>query len=164
MFGYHVHEKAILNVVVPFCLISFLQPKLFFLTVVTGTVSLFPLLFTNFEIVLKGLIAVFHATLCSTILTPSLRWFEVAYVIGFVPVYLFENLATSVLPNLPFLPLLVVSDYCLIGMLYSYIWLYWEFMNLTDLESDPTGTFEANRKAKLIVPSSSRVLRERKSK
>lgn len=162
MFGYHVHEKAILNVIIPFCLISFLQPKLYFLTLLSGIVSLFPLLFTPFEIILKALIAVFNITVCSAILSPSLQWFEVAYVIGFVPVYIFENLGSVFLPNLPFLPLLVITDYCLIGIVYCYLLLYWEFMNEANIQLEPSQ--KPIKKETTNVSSSPRVLRKRNVK
>jgi len=128
MFGYHVHEKAILNVIIPFALCAHDKPTQFFLTLVTGTVSLFPLLFTSFEIIIKLLVTVSHAFACSCILELRLRWYEIIYVIGFIPMFLFENLSHSIVPHLPFLPLLIMSDYCLLGIMYCYVRNYWEFL------------------------------------
>ncbi|ODN05618.1 putative dolichyl pyrophosphate Glc1Man9GlcNAc2 alpha-1,3-glucosyltransferase [Orchesella cincta] len=128
MFGYHVHEKAILNVLIPFALLSSHQPNLFFITLVSGTVSLFPLLFTPVEVVLKVLIAILHFSLvCRFIPLSKFRIYELFYLSGFAMVYLCENLGPILLPRFPFLPLILVSDYCLIGIFYSYVKFYWNF-------------------------------------
>lgn len=127
MFGYHVHEKAILNVIIPFALISFLNQELFFLTLIAGTVSLFPLLFTPFEIVLKAIILVFHISITSTILKVELEWYQKLYVLGFIPIYILENLGFLLIPKLPFLPLLLVSDYTLVGTGICYATLYYQY-------------------------------------
>jgi len=163
MFGYHVHEKAILNVIIPFSLIAAYNPKLFILTITAGTVSLFPLLFTPFEIVFKAIIAIFHITLCSHILSVSLNWFEKAYLIGCVPIYLFENLGHLFLPKLPFLPLLVVSDFTFLGIIYCYVNLsiaYLTSTNQMDQAKNIATTVQKNRKVE--TPASTRVLRKRK--
>jgi alpha-1,3-glucosyltransferase len=161
MFGYHVHEKAILNVIIPFSIIAHDKPKQYFLTLVAGTVSLFPLLFTPFEVVFKAMISVFHFSLCSAILLPSLRWFELAYVLGFIPVYLFENLSQLIFPQLPFLPLIVLSDYCLLGLAYSYFINYWEFIISSDTKtSRSTQPSTPNRKP--VSPTTPMTLRKRK--
>lgn len=132
MFGYHVHEKAILNVIIPFSLIANQEPNLFFLILTTGTVSLFPLLFTPAEIILKAIILILHLSLTSQILRlQKFRIYEIFYLIGFIGVYLFENLGIAVLPNYPFLPLLLVSDYCFLGVLYCYMKFYWNYIAVT---------------------------------
>ena len=51
MFGWHVHEKAILLVIIPLILLSMDSPrycKNFVFLSITGHVSLFPLIYTHF--------------------------------------------------------------------------------------------------------------------
>lgn len=132
MFGYHVHEKAILNVLIPFSLVAFQDANLFFLTLVTGTVSLFPLLFTPIEVVLKAVIAILHFSLTLQLIpVAKLKTVELIYLGGFIFVYLFENLGPALLPQFPFLPLMFVSNYCFLGMVYCYAILYWRFVTPT---------------------------------
>lgn len=170
MFGYHVHEKAILNVVIPFSLIALLNQNLFFVTLAAGTVSLFPLLFTPFEIVIKAVLAVFHLSVASQIVRPSLKWYQTLYILGFLPVYIFETLGDALIPKFPFLPLLVVSNYTLIGIGSCYISLYWKYLDekftiseeyLLVTEKNVTPTISKSSRVPLSN-TSPRVLRKRK--
>ncbi|CAL8069412.1 unnamed protein product [Orchesella dallaii] len=185
MFGYHVHEKAILNVLIPFALVSHHQPNLFFITLVSGTVCVFPLLFNPFEIVLKAVIAILHLSL-TVRCTPlsKFRIYELLYMSGFVVVYLCENFLPIFLPRFPFLPLILVSDYCLIGIFYGFIKFYWQFciisydipaktndnlispprkaMQLTPDVTDSSSNKMIKRKKQVNIPEpSTRVLRKR---
>jgi len=129
MFGYHVHEKAVLNIILPLALLSSETPNTFFITCVTGTFSLFPLLFTPFEIILKGLIFLFHGVMTYHFIPAiSLKKYEWVYIFGFLPLYLFENLGPMYLKKYPFLPLLLVSDYCFLGIFYCYLKFYYSFL------------------------------------
>src|SRR5581483_11551619 len=129
MFGYHVHEKAILNVIIPFSLIATRHPHLFFVTLIAGTVSLFPLLFTPFEIILKAIIAMLHGSIAIEIVNYTPRRYELLYILGFIPVYVFENIGHLFIPNFPFLPLVLVSDYTFFGICICYVLLYLDFVS-----------------------------------
>ena len=132
MFGYHVHEKAILNVLIPFSIIASAEPNLFILTLTAGTFSLFPLLFTPFEIALKLLVGTLHVVLSIWNLSPiKFHWIQELYLLGFLPMYVVENFSQFVLPKYAFLPLILVSDYCFLGICFAYLKFYW-----TALKSD----------------------------
>ncbi|CAG7723106.1 unnamed protein product [Allacma fusca] len=134
IFGYHVHEKAILNVVIPFALVSFAEPKLFFITLISGTFSIFPLLFTPFEVIFKLLFCSLHFVLSYSILPAiKFRWFEKLYLLGFVPLFLIENVGPYILPKYPFLPLIVVSDYCFISIFVCYVIFYWNCLTKDEI-------------------------------
>jgi alpha-1,3-glucosyltransferase len=66
LFGWHVHEKAILIVIIPFSLIA-LKDRRFFGAfrplAVAGHVSLFPLLFTAAEFPIKSVYTIFWLVL-----------------------------------------------------------------------------------------------------
>ncbi|CAL4069154.1 unnamed protein product, partial [Meganyctiphanes norvegica] len=56
MFGWHVHEKAILMIILPFgllCLQEKTEDRIFIILSITGHFSLFPLLFTHHETPIK---------------------------------------------------------------------------------------------------------------
>jgi alpha-1,3-glucosyltransferase len=62
LFGWHVHEKAILLVIIPFTLLCLRDRRHFAAFVplaVSGHVSLFPLLFTHQEFFIKTVYTVF---------------------------------------------------------------------------------------------------------
>lgn len=135
MFGYHVHEKAILNVILPFSLLSYQHPSLFFVTLTAGTVSLFPLLFTPHEIIIKAVLTILHLSLSLSVLPINIPSVARLYLLGFPFLYLFENLGPFFLPSYPFLPLIAVSDYCLLGLLSCYFLFYQTY--LTSYNSRP---------------------------
>ncbi|KAH8638727.1 glycosyltransferase family 57 protein [Alternaria alternata] len=66
LFGWHVHEKAILLVIIPFSLIA-LQDRKYFGAfrplAVAGHVSLFPLLYTAAEFPVKTVYTIFWLVL-----------------------------------------------------------------------------------------------------
>lgn len=132
MFGYHVHEKAILNVIIPFALVCPAVPEIYFITLVSGTAAIFPLLFTPFENVMKTLLVVGHTLVVLAYVIPMLKckWFEVLYLLGFVPLIFVELICSIYFPAYPFLPLICISDYCFLGLFYSYINFYYCSMKL----------------------------------
>nr|CAG4649365.1 EOG090X06YP [Scapholeberis mucronata] len=139
LFGWHVHEKAILIVIIPLTLLaasSHQDCRLFLLLSITGHVSLFPLLFTPFENVTKvvlvlayslasySFLAALHYDAKSKNTLVKFRPWERAYLYGLVVVALFECCLHSLVDpsnRLPFLPLLVMSVYCAVGVIY--VWL-----------------------------------------
>ncbi|KAH3765233.1 ALG8, alpha-1,3-glucosyltransferase S-like [Pelomyxa schiedti] len=119
VFGWHVHEKAILMAVIPLCLISLTNAKYFrlhFVLSVVGHYSLFPLLFTPMEGPLKWALLIFHSLLAYNLM-PSFRLkvMDLFAVFGIFAVQ-FMILALSFFGSnsLPFLPLMLVSGYCAI--------------------------------------------------
>lgn len=110
--------------------------RLFLLLSITGHVSLFPLLFTPFENVTKVVLVLAYSLASYAFLTAlhcdpkskssrlQFRPWERIYLGGLVGVALFECCLHSLVDpagNLPFLPLLVMSVYTSVGVLY--VWL-----------------------------------------
>ncbi|CDK25498.1 unnamed protein product [Kuraishia capsulata CBS 1993] len=146
LFGWHVHEKAILLVIIPF---TFIVPKdkrlfeVFKLLTCAGYVSLFPLLFRPAEYGFKTLYTfvwcvIYYASFEE--ITPSLPrrgfWnrFNLIYIIGLLPVVtivsVLEMLSSTVpvLQRFEFVKLMIYSVYCSIGVIASWnsmSWLYY---------------------------------------
>ncbi|KAL5250650.1 hypothetical protein ACHWQZ_G016398 [Mnemiopsis leidyi] len=133
LLGYHVHEKAILVILVPYAMLVFSDVKhardYYFLSF-HGTYSLFPLLFEAQEFLVKIVILLMvHSFMSITLarMYPDLKlnMFEKLYLVGLVFHFLSaEVILPLLLPHLEFLPLLLYSAYCSIGVGYSYIKLY----------------------------------------
>lgn len=141
MFGFHVHEKAILNVILPFSLLALQNPNLYFLTLVPATVSIFPLLFTPTEIVLKAIITVLHLSATMLVLpTRPFTLLQKIYLAGFLPLFILENFGAVLLPKYSFLPLMAISDYCFLGLTYSYILFYRNYLALSSPEFKVTAS------------------------
>ncbi|RLN48261.1 hypothetical protein BBJ28_00000814 [Nothophytophthora sp. Chile5] len=142
LLGYHVHEKAILQVTLPMALMaadSVNGMRLYRFASAVATISLFPLLFTPAEQGTKVLLGALHVLLAQVALVPLLkhslkerhikvtavgmsafeRWFLVALAgVAFL---------AAVFPFLPrigakyaFLPLMLISVSCAIGNLYVW--------------------------------------------
>ncbi|XP_030055945.1 dolichyl pyrophosphate Glc1Man9GlcNAc2 alpha-1,3-glucosyltransferase [Microcaecilia unicolor] len=137
MFGWHVHEKAILLAILPFSLLSVKSRKeagIYLILATTGHLSLFPLLFTTPEFPIKILLMLlFTLYSFSSLKTlfrkegPLLNWPETLYLTGLVPL---EVICEAVYPltawneRLPFIPLLLTSVYCAFGISYAWLRLY----------------------------------------
>ncbi|KAH7916348.1 glycosyltransferase family 57 protein [Hygrophoropsis aurantiaca] len=142
MFGWHVHEKAVLLVLVPLSLLavdSYAYFKTFLIASTAGVFSLFPLLFTP----AASLIAVVYSLLWgASVLLPinrqiyefprSVPWviletLENIYLVGFIALQGFVALFPLLTQNrsgsaaLEFLPLLVTSVYCAIGLIWAFL-------------------------------------------
>jgi len=141
LFGWHVHEKMILSMIIPFTLLVFEtheDKKLFFLLSAVGHFSLFPLIFTPAEAPIKivyfvGFTAASYRFLDSNLVPsssstkPLLNLIEKLYVVGMAVVQSYVGIGHSLLglnEVLPFLPLMVMSCYCAIGVLYVWIKFY----------------------------------------
>lgn len=148
MFGWHVHEKAILMVLIPLGLLPILeycQPRehsglhsmrwFAFLSIV-GSYSLFPLLFPLTEALTRNLILIIHslalALLSTSTGTNSALSFKFSplenlYIGGLMLVellsliYQLPQVQHSILSRYPFLPLLVTSLYCALGIMYGWL-------------------------------------------
>lgn len=156
--GYHVHEKAILQVLLPLGLLaaeSVNDMRLYRFASIVSTVSLFPLLFTPAEQATKVLLALVHALLAYVALEPfikhSLKTRHIkASAVGMSGVeklYLSALVATVVVamafPYVPvvgrkyaFVPLMLYSVSCAVGNLY--VWgmaLHQHFRKLSAVKS-----------------------------
>lgn len=150
LFGWHVHEKAVLMMVVPLALLCRTQGGqdmrwLEFLTAVAHY-SLFPLLDvegTNgggggaLTLLKYGLWLLYAVALAAGARRvhgerrPKGGWLERGYVNGLHALFVYEKVVHGWLfsgGRLPFLPLLLCSVYCALGVVYFWVRYYWAFM------------------------------------
>ncbi|KAF7983884.1 hypothetical protein HWV62_18234 [Athelia sp. TMB] len=172
MFGWHVHEKAVLLVLVPLSLLaaeSHAYFRTFMLASCAGVFSLFPLLFTPAETFVKILYSLIWAYFVMRPLNRRVYWFpttlplvvldfaERAYLAGFLLLQLFvtlfpiltkprdiappipactipfvcpepETSSSSGLSDLEFLPLMLTSVYCAIGLVWAFLRLSYLYL------------------------------------
>lgn len=142
LFGWHVHEKAILLVIFPFTFIALKDRRVlsaFVPLVVAGYISLFPLIFTSGEELIKVVYTfvwflIFLVTFNNLVAVRNtkrrvflLDRLTLIYMIGFVPVTLFSRVIDYIAPTFQFLKLMSISVYCAIGIVGSWAgfsWLY----------------------------------------
>lgn len=137
LFGWHVHEKAILLVIIPFSLIA-LKDRSYLASfrplAVAGSISLFPLLFTAQEYPIKtaytiGWLILFLYVFDRLAPAPSrqrvflLDRFALLYNAISVPLIIYCSLVHQVLfrDKYEFLPLMFTSTYCAVGVITSWI-------------------------------------------
>ncbi|XP_024117035.1 probable dolichyl pyrophosphate Glc1Man9GlcNAc2 alpha-1,3-glucosyltransferase [Oryzias melastigma] len=136
MFGWHVHEKAILIAILPLSILAVESREdagIFLLLSTTGHYSLFPLLFTPAELPIKVCLMLMFSLFSFSALRKLhsggslLRPVELVYLLGLGLVALFSEVLFPLSPwklRLPFLPLLATSVYCSVGVSYSFLRLY----------------------------------------
>uniref|UniRef100_A0A8C2KHR9 Alpha-1,3-glucosyltransferase n=1 Tax=Cyprinus carpio TaxID=7962 RepID=A0A8C2KHR9_CYPCA len=145
MFGWHVHEKAILMAILPLSLLAVDSRKdagIFLMLSVTGHYSLFPLLFTTQELPIKIflmlLFTIFSLASLKTLFRKGgalLNPLEVTYLLGLIPLELiceFVYPLTVWQKTFPFLPLMLTSVYCALGVTYAFIRLYNSLLTCSD--------------------------------
>ncbi|KAH7408643.1 ALG6, ALG8 glycosyltransferase family-domain-containing protein [Phaeosphaeria sp. MPI-PUGE-AT-0046c] len=137
LFGWHVHEKAILLVIIPFSLVA-LHDRRFFGAfrplAVAGHVSLFPLLFTAAEFPVKTVYTIFWLVLFLLAfdrLAPAspqpriflLDRFSFLYIALSIPLIAYCSLVHGLVfgSRLEFLPLMFTSSYSAIGVVGSWV-------------------------------------------
>lgn len=137
LFGWHVHEKAILLVIIPFSLIA-LKDRSYLASfrplVVGGYISLFPLLFTAQEYPIKagytiGWLILFLYVFDRLAPAPSrprvflLDRFTLLYNMICVPLIIYCSLVHQIVfkDKYEFLPLMFTSTYCAVGVITSWI-------------------------------------------
>ncbi|KAI6047285.1 glycosyltransferase family 57 protein [Pisolithus marmoratus] len=138
MFGWHVHEKAILLVLVPLSLLAadnYAYFKTWLVASVAGIFSLFPLLFASAETPVKIVYCLAWGVVTICPLYKQVHEFpaswplvlldqlEYAYVVGFLPLQLFSIMFPMVAganPDIQFLPLMTTSVYCAIGLVWAF--------------------------------------------
>lgn len=137
LFGWHVHEKAILLVIIPFSLIALKDRRYlsaFRPLAVAGHVSLFPLLFTPAEFPIKTVYTIFWLVLFLMVfdrLAPASAWprfflfdrFCTLYIAVSIPLILYCSLIHGVVfgKSYEFLPLMFTSSYSAIGVVGSWV-------------------------------------------
>lgn len=137
LFGWHVHEKAILLVIVPFSLVALKDRRYlgaFRPLAVAGHVSLFPLLFTAAEFPVKTVYTIFWLILFILVFDRSapvstrprvflLDRFTLLYITVSIPLILYCSLLHQLLFGIryEFLPLMFTSSYSAVGVLGSWI-------------------------------------------
>ncbi|XP_066980421.1 dolichyl pyrophosphate Glc1Man9GlcNAc2 alpha-1,3-glucosyltransferase isoform X1 [Macrobrachium rosenbergii] len=145
MFGWHVHEKAVLLIILPLgllCMQRRVEAQIFVLMSIVGHFSLFPLIFTHHETPIKVLVLILHALITthtlqshwdlgkSNHLLPQIHLCsgpETFYVAGLIPLFMYYEFGHRILglaEKLPFLPLMLISVYCALGIFYAWINYY----------------------------------------
>ncbi|CCG82797.1 Dolichyl pyrophosphate Glc1Man9GlcNAc2 alpha-1,3-glucosyltransferase [Taphrina deformans PYCC 5710] len=151
-FGWHVHEKAILLVILPASLLALKDTRYLFAfrpLFEAGYISLLPLIFTGKEILIVMMYTVAYLVVFvqafSSVTPPPVvqRRFLMdrvgrVYSSGFGPLLFFTTIIhpafLSHKENLSFVPLLLTSVYCAWGILWS--WLGFNYLYFTDLHKN----------------------------
>ncbi|KAJ5315489.1 hypothetical protein N7476_005796 [Penicillium atrosanguineum] len=138
LFGWHVHEKAVLLIIIPFSLIA-LKDRRYFSAfrplAVAGHVSLFPLLFTAAEFPLKTVYTIFWLVLFLFVFDrvapvperPRIFVFDrlsLLYLTISIPLIIYCSLGHYLIfgwERLQFLPLMFMSSYSALGLVGSWI-------------------------------------------
>ncbi|KAE8454126.1 glycosyl transferase [Mollisiaceae sp. DMI_Dod_QoI] len=137
LFGWHVHEKAILLVIIPFSLIALKDRRYlgaFRPLAVAGHVSLFPLVFTAAEFPIKTVYTIFWLVfflLAFDRLAPAsskprvflLDRFSLFYIAVSIPLIVYCSLLHGLIwgTKLEFLPLMFMSSYSAVGVVGSWV-------------------------------------------
>uniref|UniRef100_A0A673B4C0 Alpha-1,3-glucosyltransferase n=1 Tax=Sphaeramia orbicularis TaxID=375764 RepID=A0A673B4C0_9TELE len=117
MFGWHVHEKAILIAILPLSILAVQSREdagIFLILSTTGHYSLILCSVNRLSLSLSGQGSLLHRL-------------EVIYLLGLVPVSVGCEMVFPLSPwqqRLPFLPLLATSVYCALGICYCFVRLY----------------------------------------
>ena len=86
---------------------------------------------------------------------PFVTWYESLYLYGLVPLYLYTEFGHQLLgfqEKLPFIPLMMTSFYCSIGVIWSWMLLYFDFLlemdkgDVTKKKDVTTTTTRKNKK------------------
>ena len=137
LFGWHVHEKAVLLVIIPFSLLALKNRRYlsaFRPLAVAGHVSLFPLLFTPAEFPIKTVYTIFWLMLFlltfDSLAPASARArfflfdrFSTLYIAVSIPLIVYCSLVHQLVfgARYEFLPLMFTSSYAAIGVVGSWI-------------------------------------------
>ncbi|XP_070553632.1 dolichyl pyrophosphate Glc1Man9GlcNAc2 alpha-1,3-glucosyltransferase-like isoform X2 [Ptychodera flava] len=157
MFGWHVHEKAILLIVLPMCLLAIdnkRDAQTFLLLSTVGHYSLFPLLYKQAETPIKVCLMLMYCLLAFTCLgklhrttepkkkskqkadavtaVTLLPMMESLYLLGLIPFFVVCDMILpflSLTRRLQFLPLMLTSSYCALGVTWSWLRFYWDTLS-----------------------------------
>ncbi|KAL4892285.1 glycosyl transferase [Aspergillus ambiguus] len=138
LFGWHVHEKAVLLIIIPFSLIA-LKDRRYFSAfrplAVAGHVSLFPLLFTAAEFPVKTIYTILWLVLFLFVFdhvapVPErpriflVDRFSLLYITVAIPLIAYCSLVHQLIFGLgryEFLPLMFMSSYSALGVVGSWV-------------------------------------------
>ncbi|SAL99562.1 hypothetical protein [Absidia glauca] len=136
LFGWHVHEKAIMLVLIPYSFMaakSIFHLRMFVILSSAGIMSLYPLLFHIQETPLKLSITILWYLsilpgLCyclQTKLRHLLTQVETIYVMGLIAVQCYTSIVHTLIfgDRYEFLPLMMTSVYCALGIMYGWLLL-----------------------------------------
>jgi len=135
LFGWHVHEKAILIVIVPLTILSVIskkEAKYFLMLSISGHLSLFPLLFHTQELYTKVFLHIFGTCLAWKFTKQVhkqdvLSWKDKFYVFLSLPLFAYAEFFHQFLglsSRLPFLPLMMYSVYSALAVISTFIRFY----------------------------------------
>jgi alpha-1,3-glucosyltransferase len=146
LFGWHVHEKASLHFTIPLAIVavqSLEDAKHYFLVSIVSCYSLYPLLYEPQEYPIKVLLLLLHSVVMwlgfaaqytdykaqkkeTSEIKSKFRigCFEKSYLMGLIIVEIVSQFLHPYFlgDKLPFLPLMLISTYCTVGIMYSWIW------------------------------------------
>ncbi|KAK3736385.1 hypothetical protein QZH41_017895 [Actinostola sp. cb2023] len=154
LFGWHVHEKAIIMITIPLCLLAVQHKsdaRVFLLLSSAGHLSLFPLLFRPEETPIKVCLMLMYSvlafyslclvhcgkssgttTLADILTLPIVTSYEAVYVCGLAILEIYNCVIhpfTPIASTFPFLPLMLTSVYCAIGVVWSWLLFYRNFFS-----------------------------------
>lgn len=149
LFGWHVHEKASLLMVFPVTFLASRDHKLlgpFNLLTSCAYVSLFPLIYTSLEWVIKVVYTlmwfiIYYFNFRKVVFTPGrphtvsyiISRLNMGYILGLVPLVILVTLIDifeqrfAILKTFEFLKLMCVSLYCAVGIVLSWNALSWYY-------------------------------------
>lgn len=147
MFGWHVHEKAVMLILVPLSLLAtedWNHYQAFVTSSVSGLISLFPLLFKAAETPVKmGYSSIWLLVVCHSLRSfvskpaPTMWSFladntQTLYLATSLPLLVFTStlhpslsLSGHIPSNMEFLPLMITSVWCSVGMWIAWARLTW---------------------------------------
>ncbi|KAJ1812324.1 glycosyl transferase [Coemansia sp. RSA 2598] len=141
LFGWHVHEKAVILILAPLGLLVVTPTRrtlrMFAVLSVSGYYSLLPLLFGAQELPIKASVLLIWSLGALGLLKSNggsawrcLTALEKSYVAGHVLLFLLTELVPSrwLFGQMQFLPLVLVSVYTALGILYSWLGLIRELL------------------------------------
>jgi len=144
LFGWHVHEKAVLLILLPLSLMANESRKhlqIFLVCSSAGILSVLPLMFTPFEEIVASLYSMIWAVLVFRSLqrhlpehsAPLINSAEWLYLAGIPLVKVMTWVLPLVLrgsqgPVYEFLPLMLTSTYCALGMCWAFLRLFFLYI------------------------------------
>ncbi|XP_033364751.1 probable dolichyl pyrophosphate Glc1Man9GlcNAc2 alpha-1,3-glucosyltransferase isoform X3 [Bombus vosnesenskii] len=145
MFGWHVHEKAILTAIIPLCVLAATDKndaRIYLILSSAGHTALLPLLYPSNLIPLKILVLLVFMSAGFLVFSRKfnvnfLYFYEYIYVINLPVLTVYETIIHKLIfgEKLPFLPLALTSLYCAIGVTYSWVVYYYMFLRYSKINN-----------------------------
>lgn len=124
------------------------EAQIYLILSIVGHYSLFPLIFTLFELPIKVLFLMIHAIYAFRNLShlfaldkPAASWTlpllnrsESLYLVGLLPLFLFDQFlypCFALSKRFSFVPLMLTSVYCAFGVCYCFVQYYSHFMQMS---------------------------------